>query len=328
MFGNAIAQETGLISGTVSSAVDGMTLPGAVLKLDKFNRYTVSGYNGYYEFLNVPAGEYTVEVEYLGFQTTTLPATVTPQGNTVLNFSLAEGSQEIDAVVVMGDMMRGQAKALNQQKTNANITNMISADQVGRFPDSNIGDALKRVSGITMQNDQGEARNIIVRGLASELNSVTLNGNRIPSAEGDNRKVQMDLIPSDMVQTIAVNKTLTPDMDADAIGGSVNLITRAASGGQRISLTLSGGYNPIRNGATGSGSFVYGNRFFKNKLGIVLSAAYMNKVLEGWHNAGIRSVDQLEEAEHRKKEEAAKDGKSYDIDELERLSFFNLPEEL
>ena len=58
------------------------------------------------------------------------------------------------------------------------------------------------------------------------------------------------------------------------------------------------------------------------------SAAYMNKVLEGWHNAGIRSVDQLEEAEHRKKEEAAKGGKSYDIDELERLSFFNLPEEL
>ena len=134
MFGNAIAQETGLISGTVSSAVDGMTLPGAVLKLDKFNRYTVSGYNGYYEFLNVPAGEYTVEVEYLGFQTTTLPATVTPQGNTVLNFSLAEGSQEIDAVVVMGDMMRGQAKALNQQKTNANITNMISADQVAASP--------------------------------------------------------------------------------------------------------------------------------------------------------------------------------------------------
>ncbi len=277
MFGNAIAQETGLISGTVRSAIDGTTLPGAVLKLDKFNRYTVSGYNGYYEFLNVPVGDYTVEVEYLGFETTAQPATVTAQGNTVVNFSMAEGSQEIAAVVVMGDMMRGQAKALNQQKTNANITNMISADQVGRFPDSNIGDALKRVSGITMQNDQGEARNIIVRGLASELNSVTLNGNRIPSAEGDNRKVQMDLIPSDMVQTIAVNKTLTPDMDADAIGGSVNLITRAAGGGQRISLMLSGGYNPIRNGATGSGSFVYGNRFFKDKLGIVLSAAYMNK---------------------------------------------------
>lgn len=318
IFGQATAQETGLISGTVSSAVDGMTLPGAVLKLDKFNRYTVSGYNGYYEFLNVPVGEYTVEVEYLGFQTTTLTATVTPQGNTVLNFSLAEGSQEIDAVVVMGDMMRGQAKALNQQKTNANITNMISADQVGRFPDSNIGDALKRVSGITMQNDQGEARNIIVRGLASELNSVTLNGNRIPSAEGDNRKVQMDLIPSDMVQTIAVNKTLTPDMDADAIGGSVNLITRAASGGQRISLTLSGGYNPIRNGATGSGSFVYGNRFFKDKLGIVLSAAYMNK---NYGSDNIEAVWTKDDNDNVYVEEM--DVRKYDVQRIRRSANLN-----
>ena len=111
----------------------------------------------------------------------------------------------------MGDQARGQVKALNQQKTNVNVSNVISADQIGRFPDSNIGDALKRVPGIAMQNDQGEARNIVVRGLASELNSVTLNGNRIPSAEGDNRKVQMDVIPSDMIQTIEVNKTLTPD---------------------------------------------------------------------------------------------------------------------
>jgi TonB-dependent receptor len=105
---------------------------------------------------------------------------------------------------------------------------VISSDQIGRFPDANIGDALKRVPGITIQNDQGEARNLIIRGLAPNLNSVTLNGDRIPSAEGDNRNVQMDLIPSDMISTIEVNKTLTPDMDADAIGGSVNLITRAS----------------------------------------------------------------------------------------------------
>ncbi|UZJ63086.1 TonB-dependent receptor plug domain-containing protein [Sphingobacterium sp. KU25419] len=137
-------------------------------------------------------------------------------------------------------MARGQAKALNQQKNNQNITNIISSDQVGRFPDANIGDALKRVPGITMQNDQGEARNIIIRGLAPHLNSVTLNGDRIPSAEGDNRNVQMDLIPSDMISTIEVNKTLTPDMDADAIGGSVNLITRASPNGKRLSATIAG----------------------------------------------------------------------------------------
>ena len=312
------AQEGGLVSGTVKDAT-GMTLPGAVLKLDRFNRYTVSDNNGYFEFLNVPAGSYRVEVEYLGYEPAVLGATVTAGGNAVVDFVMQEGAQEIGAVVVMGDQARGQAKALNQQKTNVNVSNVISADQIGRFPDSNIGDALKRVPGIAMQNDQGEARNIVVRGLASELNSVTLNGNRIPSAEGDNRKVQMDVIPSDMIQTIEVNKTLTPDMDADAIGGSVDLVTRAAAGGQRISLTLLGGYNPIRTGATGSGSFVYGNRFFNDRLGVVLSASYMNK---DYGSDNIEAVWAQDDGGNVYVEEM--DIRKYDVQRIRRSATLNI----
>lgn len=312
------AQEGGLVSGTVKDAT-GMTLPGAVLKLDRFNRYTVSDNNGYFEFLNVPAGSYRVEVEYLGYEPAVLEATVTAGGNAVVDFVMQEGAQEIGAVVVMGDQARGQAKALNQQKTNVNVSNVISADQIGRFPDSNIGDALKRVPGIAMQNDQGEARNIVVRGLASELNSVTLNGNRIPSAEGDNRKVQMDVIPSDMIQTTEVNKTLTPDMDADAIGGSVDLVTRAAAGGQRISLTLLGGYNPIRTGATGSGSFVYGNRFFNDRLGVVLSASYMNK---DYGSDNIEAVWAQDDGGNVYVEEM--DIRKYDVQRIRRSATLNI----
>lgn len=313
-----LAQEGGLVSGTVKDAT-GMTLPGAVLKLDRFNRYTVSDNDGYFEFLNVPAGSYRVEVEYLGYESAVLEATVTAGGNAVVDFVMQEGAQEIGAVVVMGDQARGQAKALNQQKTNVNVSNVISADQIGRFPDSNIGDALKRVPGIAMQNDQGEARNIVVRGLASELNSVTLNGNRIPSAEGDNRKVQMDVIPSDMIQTIEVNKTLTPDMDADAIGGSVDLVTRAAAGGQRISLTLLGGYNPIRTGATGSGSFVYGNRFFNDRLGVVLSASYMNK---DYGSDNIEAVWAQDDEGNVYVEEM--DIRKYDVQRIRRSATLNI----
>ena len=313
-----LAQEGGLVSGTVKDAT-GMTLPGAVLKLDRFNRYTVSDNDGYFEFLNVPAGSYRVEVEYLGYEPAVLEATVTAGGNAVVDFVMQEGAQEIGAVVVMGDQARGQAKALNQQKTNVNVSNVISADQIGRFPDSNIGDALKRVPGIAMQTDQGEARNIVVRGLASELNSVTLNGNRIPSAEGDNRKVQMDVIPSDMIQTIEVNKTLTPDMDADAIGGSVDLVTRAAAGGQRISLTLLGGYNPIRTGATGSGSFVYGNRFFNDRLGVVLSASYMNK---DYGSDNIEAVWAQDDEGNVYVEEM--DIRKYDVQRIRRSATLNI----
>jgi TonB-dependent receptor len=266
----------GVISGVVQDK-NAQSLPGATLKLDKYNRYTISDQNGHYEFLNVPEGSYQVEVSYLGYEAMTKPATVSAGKNFVLKFMLTDGSIEGKEVIIQGEMLRGQAKALNQQKTNSRITNVISADQVGRFPDANIGDALKRVPGITMQNDQGEARNIIIRGLAPQLNSVTLNGNRIPSAEGDNRNVQMDLIPADMVSTIEVSKTLTADMDADAIGGSVELVTRATPNKQRISATVSGGYVPIREKAMYSGSLIYGNRFLNNKLGVVGSASIQNK---------------------------------------------------
>jgi len=249
---------------------DQFSLPGATLRITESNRFTVSDANGNFEFLNLPVGSYILTVDYLGYNHYEQKMAVNTTTG-VVGILLEPASRTLDEIQVIGDIAKGQAKALNQQKNNSNISNIISADQVGRFPDQNIGDALKRVPGITMQNDQGEARNIIVRGLSPELNSVTLNGDRIPSAEGDNRNVQMDLIPSDMISSIEVNKTLTPDMDADAIGGSVNLITRAIPNKQRISATLSGGYAPVREKAIYNGSFVYGNRFMDNKMGLVLS---------------------------------------------------------
>lgn len=264
-----------IISGKVLDIDDKLPLPGAMIQIVGENKYTVSDYNGHFELLNINAGTYKVEVKYIGYTAITHEITVEQGKNNVLDFTLKTSGTELNEVVV-GDILKGQAKALNQQKNSKNIGNIISSDQMGRFPDANVGDALKRVPGITMQNDQGEARNIIIRGLAPSLNSVTLNGDRIPSAEGDNRNVQMDLIPSDMISTIEVNKTLTPDMDADAIGGSVNLVTRATPNGERISATLAGGYMPIREHATYTAGLVYGNRFLDNKLGAVFSGSYNN----------------------------------------------------
>lgn len=278
---SAFAQKI-VVTGLVVDQ-NNLALPGASVKLLPKENYTFSDVNGRFEFLNVGIEDsFEIVVEYLGYRP--VVNQYEAKGLKSLDITIVVNETEyLDGIVVLGDRLRGQMKALNQQKNGSNISNIVSADQVGRFPDANIGDALKRIPGITMQNDQGEARNIIVRGLAPELNSVTLNGDRIPSAEGDNRKVQMDLIPSDMVQTIEVNKTLTPDMDADAIGGSVNLITRAAPNGYRISSTLSGGYNPIRSGGLYNGALVFGNRFFNNKFGMVLSGSY-NKNIYGSDN--------------------------------------------
>ena len=103
----------------------------------------------------------------------------------------------MNEVVVTG--MNSQYKAMSQQKNSINISNVISADQVSRFPDSNIGDALKRIPGISVQYDQGEARFGHVRGTSPDLSSVTIDGTRVPSAEAEMRSVQLDLIPADMI---------------------------------------------------------------------------------------------------------------------------------
>lgn len=267
--------QTGTVSGNINDD-SRIALPGAKITLMPGNIYTTSDDHGNFVFLNVPAGKYTMKIDYIGYGSNEYQVAVESDKNTRQNILFARKETTIQEVVVAGSALKNQARALNKQKSNANITNVISSDQIGRFPDANIGDALKRVPGITIQNDQGEARNLIIRGLAPNLNSVTLNGDRIPSAEGDNRNVQMDLIPSDMISTIEVNKTLTPDMDADAIGGSVNLITRASPNGQRISATLAGGYNPIREKGNYTAGLVYGNRFLNKKLGAVFSFSYNN----------------------------------------------------
>ncbi|MGS2741251.1 TonB-dependent receptor [Sinomicrobium sp. M5D2P17] len=268
----AQAQQTGNIQGIITDDT-GLYVPGATVLIEDLNKGTVSNFDGEFTFVDVNPGIHTVSVRYLGYATLTREVDVTAGNTVTLEISLTSQNTELNEVVLTGYGFGNQVKALNTQKNKQNITNIVSADQVGKFPDANIGDAMKRIPGITMQVDQGEARNIVVRGLAPQLNSVTLNGSRIPSAEGDNRNVQMDLIPSDMIQTIEVNKAVTPDMDADALGGSINLITRSAPSDFRLSATVGSGINTITNKRILNGSFLLGDRSKNKKFGWMLSAS-------------------------------------------------------
>ncbi|MFT6147804.1 MAG: TonB-dependent receptor [Saprospiraceae bacterium] len=276
--------QNGVIRGTITDEI-GLGLPGANVIIQSLTLGTSSDVNGNFTLVNVPVGEQEVIVTFIGYMEIKKTINIEAGKTIIIDVALNPGVLIGGEILVLGDRLKGQAKALNQQKNKSNISNIVSADQIGRFPDANIGDAMKRIPGITMQADQGEARNIIIRGLAPQLNSVTINGERIPSAEGGNRNIQMDLIPSDMIQTIEVNKAVTPDMDADAIGGSVNLITRAASNGMRISGTAASGLNLLTNKPIWTGSLVYGNRFANDKIGLVVSANYNN------HDFGSDNVE-------------------------------------
>lgn len=271
------------ISGRVLDAGQEIGLPGANVLLIELERGTATDVDGDFRITRVPDGTYTLQVTYLGYQTVETTVTVANGQSEFQRILLEDGVFVNEELVVLGDRLRGQARALNQQRNNANITNIVAADQIGRFPDANVGDAMKRIPGINIQVDQGEARFGLIRGTSPRLNSITVNGERIPSAEAENREVQLDLIPADMIQAIEVNKALTPDMDGDAIGGSVNLVTRGAPSGSRISTTLGSGYNFLSGEPMWVGSAVLGNRFLDDKLGVIVSGSYNDHRL-GSHN--------------------------------------------
>ena len=279
MSSNTFAEEKvnvvkqGTIRGRIIDASK-QTLPGASIYIENLRTGVTSDVNGYYTFSNLNPGTYTIKISYVGYSPVEMKITI-PAGRTLEKDVVLNEGLELQEVVV-GGAFQGQRRAINSQKNSLGITNVVSADQVGKFPDSNIGDALKRISGINVQYDQGEARFGQVRGTSADLSSVTINGNRIPSAEGDTRNVQLDLIPADMIQTIEVNKVVTPDMDGDAIGGSINLVTKNSPYKRTITATAGSGYNRISEKAQLNLGFTYGDRFFNDKLGVMLSASYQN----------------------------------------------------
>ncbi len=266
----------GSLTGRVVDEV-GYVLPGATIQITGTDFGTVSDIDGFFRLTGLENGTYKVKITYIGYNP--VEETVIISNNRTVslnNIVLKEGILMKEVVVTA---FNDQHRAMSRQRNNINITNVISADQVSRFPDSNIGDALKRIPGINVQYDQGEARFGHIRGTSPDLSSVTIDGTRVPSAEAVMRSVQLDLIPSDMIQTIEVNKVILPEMDADAIGGTVNLVTKSQPVGQRITAMAGSGYNLISEKPTVNLGLSYGNRFIKNKLGLVAAISFQDNPL-------------------------------------------------
>ncbi len=265
----------GGINGRVVDA-QSQVLPGASIYVKELKSGVISDNNGYFTLPELSPGKYTLEVSYLGYEPFKLVVNVS--GNKMLerNVVLKENNGISLPEIQVKGVFSDQQRALNVQKNNMGVSNIVSADQVGKFPDSNIGDALKRINGINVQYDQGEARFGQIRGTSADYTSVSVNGNRLPSAEGGTRNVQLDLVPADMVQTIEVSKVITSDMDGDAIGGAINLVTKNSPFRRVFNATAGVGYNVFGNSPQMNFGLTYGDRFFNDKLGLMLSGSYQN----------------------------------------------------
>ena len=268
------AQDKTLFKGRVVDNETGEALTGAPVRIAGTTQGTVTDINGFFS-LRMPVGKTSLQVEYLGYEVVTLEVEVEDGQSSPLKIELKNAVTELQGVIVSGNL-QGQARALNQQKSADNIKNIVAADQIGRFPDPNSAEALQRIPGANIERDQGEGRYVFIRGLAPKFTNINVNGEQIPSPESDVRFVALDAVPADQLSSIEVTKALTPDMDGDAIGGSVNLNTRTAQTSKpTISLTAAGGYNDLMSKGSWQGALQLGQRFGKNeKFGVLLNGSH------------------------------------------------------
>ncbi len=267
-----LSAEAATLKGTVRDAYTSEPLPGAAIVLVGTNRGVSTGPDGAFLFEDLPAGELQFEVSFMGYQSERIKQLFRSNSIYTREVLLKPQTEEMSEVQVYGRAV-GQMKAFTKQEQAENIVNIVSREQIVSFPDLNAADALQRVTGVTLQRDQGEGRYVQLRGTPPEFTNFNVNGIQLPSPEGEIRTVGMDIINASQIETIEVSKVLTPDMNADAIGGTVNLVTKKAESSEpKFYALLAGGFNNLRQTPNAEMQFTFSQR--KGRLGFFVNANY------------------------------------------------------
>lgn len=272
----AVFTQAQTIKGTVAGK-EGQ-LPGASVQAPDTRQGTSTDLNGSFTLNTRTTGKVKVLVSYIGHAPKEIELDVRPGVNDAGVIVLVPSEGQLGEVLVKGTMAPSQIRALSIKKNSLAIMDVIAADAIGKLPDRNAAEAVQRVQGVAVARYHGEADAATVRGTPFAWTSTMFNGSRLPSANvTGGRNSVLDAIPSEMIQYVQVAKALTPDMEGDAIGGSINFITRTAPAKRQLNVSAAGGYNTFSQNGTYNGSLVYGDRFLKGKLGVMVAAAIWDR---------------------------------------------------
>ena len=271
LFSIVIAQaQTGVISGKVLDASVNSTLPGAnVFLKDEPTNGTVTDIDGNFTLTGVSVGSHIVVVSFLGYETQEVQVQVERGQLSEIEIELEIASILGQEVVVTAQLL-GQAKAINQQLNSESIANIVAADRIQELPDVNAAEAISRLPGVSINRSGGEGQKVVIRGMEPKFNAITVNGVRLPANSGTDRSVDLSLISPELLDGIEVFKSPLPDMDAESIGGTVNLRLRKAPKELNLLTRVFKGYNNLNDDFGDYKALAQvSKRIFNNKLGFV-----------------------------------------------------------
>ena len=294
-----VAAHAGQVTGTVSDSSGTRTLPSAEVTLVELGRRIEADANGGFRFTDVPAGRYTLRVRYVGAEPVELPITVDESGVLRQDVTIGSGGD----ILVTGQRAN-LASSLSRQRGADGVESVLSRDSIGQFPDQNVAESVRRAPGVNVLNDQGEGRFVAVRGLDPSLNAASLNGVRVPAPEADTRSVALDVVASELIESIEIKKSLTPDMDGDTIGASVEINTTSAFDRKKdlLAASIEGSYNNYSDQVTPKGSVNFSKKL-SDTFGVSGGASYYlrkfetdNIEMDGWDtdDAGNGFADTVE----------------------------------
>ena len=241
----------GTIKGKIRDAATGEPMTGATVTLAGTHYTTTVQLDGTFIFRHIPAGKYKVIASTVGYEQPTQVDVQLSSDNDVkeVGFAMQVSSKYLEnAFVTAGTDGRTEKGAIRLEQRAPMVQNVMSARTIELSPDITVANAMQRVSGVTIQRgNTGDGRYAIIRGMDQRYNSTLVNGIKIPSPDDKYRFVPMDIFPSEMLDRLEVIKALTPEMEGDAIGGTMNLVMKSAPDKFLLSVNASGGYSTIFN---------------------------------------------------------------------------------
>src|SRR6056297_1587332 len=236
--------QKGTLRGKIIDKGTGETLIGATIMVEGTTNGTISDFDGNYS-LTLNPGTYKIRVSFVSYEKKLFEdINIKPGKVTILNVNLGKSETQIGEVVVTARARQRTENAMQiMQKKSARLMDGISFEKISKLGDSNAAQALKRVTGVSVEG----GKYVYVRGLSDRYTKITLNESSIPGLDPEKNTVQMDIFPSNIIENILINKTFSPDMPGESTGGHVDIVTKDFPEKFTFQFSTSIGYNPQAN---------------------------------------------------------------------------------